>query len=82
MKEYVFNLKEVRNSKKITQVELAEITGLQQQAISRYESRIMTPQIDTAAKIAEALGVTIDELVIIREAKERVADRLKKLAKD
>jgi len=81
MKEYVFNLKAVRNSKKITQVELAELAGVHQQAISRYESGIKTPQIDTAAKIAEALGVTINELVIIREAKKNIAAQLNNLKK-
>ena len=81
MKEYVFNLKEVRLKKKLTQVELAEITGLKQQAISRYESGIKTPQIDTAARIAYSMGVTLDELVVIREAKKEIAEDLKKMLK-
>ncbi len=79
MKEVAFNLKEVRRKKNITQVELAEKLGIHQQTISRYESGGKVPQVDTAALIAEALGVTLDELVIIREAKKEVAKDLNKL---
>lgn len=81
MKKYSFNLKEVRKSKNITQVELEEKTGIPQQMISRYENGNNIPQLDTAAMIADALGVSLDELVSIREAHEQVGKKLIKLSK-
>ncbi len=74
-----FNLKSVRESKKLTQVDLAEKTGIHQQTISRYERGIVMPQVDSAKSIADALGVTVDELIIIKDAKESIAEDLKKL---
>lgn len=82
MRDIKFDLKQVRKSKGITQVELEEKTGISQQMISRYESGDHIPQIDTAVKIADALGVTLDELVVIREAKEQVATKLKTLSEE
>lgn len=79
MSNIKFNLKEVRTSKKITQVELEEKTGISQQMISRYESGEHYPQIDTAKVIADALGVTLDELVILKANHDRVGERLKVL---
>lgn len=79
MKEVVFKLKEVRNSKKMTQSELSEKSGIIQQNISLYEQGSQVPRIDTAAKLADALGVTLNELIQIREAHEQIAEKLNKL---
>ena len=81
MEEVKFALKEVRTSKGVTQVELSEKTGITQQNISLYENNVMLPKIDTAAKIAQALGVSLDELIIIREAHDHVGERFIKLSK-
>lgn len=50
---------EARESKGITQEELARITGLKQSAIARLESMKATPQIDTLFKILKPLGYTL-----------------------
>lgn len=50
---------EARESKGITQQELAQITGLKQSAIARLESMKATPQIDTLFKILKPLGYKI-----------------------
>lgn len=81
MKEVKFNLKEVRRKRKITQVELSDLSGVTQQNISEYELGIKTPKLDTAAKLADALGVTLDELVIIQDAKEQIATKYKNIIK-
>lgn len=81
MREVKFALREVRKHKGVTQVELAEKTGLLQQTISKYENGENLPLIDIAAKIADALGVTLDELVIIREAHDLVGEKFIKLSK-
>ena len=47
---------EARESKGITQHELAQMTGVKQSAIARLESMKSTPQIDTLFKILKPLG--------------------------
>ncbi|MDY0294747.1 MAG: helix-turn-helix transcriptional regulator [Acholeplasmataceae bacterium] len=77
-----FNLKKVRIEKGVTQVDLSEKSGITQQQISRYETGSRTPTIEAAALIASALGVTLDELVTIREVKQKVASKLIALTKE
>jgi DNA-binding XRE family transcriptional regulator len=50
---------EARESKGITQHELAKMTGVKQSAIARLESMKSTPQIDTLFKILKPLGYTL-----------------------
>ena len=50
---------EARESKGITQHELAQMTGVKQSAIARLESMKATPQIDTLFKILKPLGYTL-----------------------
>lgn len=50
---------EARETKGITQIELARMTGVKQSAIARLESMKATPQIDTLFKILKPLGYTL-----------------------
>lgn len=50
---------EERHSKGMTQRELAEAANLPQAAIGRFESKKVTPQLDTLIKVAEALHCDI-----------------------
>lgn len=79
MKEVKFNLRKVRSEKKVTQAELADKLDVSQQHISAYERGERIPGIDAAARIADALGVTLDELVIIQDAKEQIAVKYKNI---
>jgi transcriptional regulator with XRE-family HTH domain len=49
--------------RKITQKQLAELTGLTEAGISRYISGQRLPRIDILLKIADALGCTLDYLL-------------------
>lgn len=57
------SIKKVRESKKITQTKLAEITGHSRCVICKWETDKRTPLITAVIDIADALGVSIDELV-------------------
>lgn len=48
---------------KITQKQLAELTGLTEAGISRYISGQRLPRIDILLKIADALSCTLDYLL-------------------
>lgn len=53
----------LRKEKNITQTELSKIIGSSREIISKYEKDGVMPSIDTAKKIADAFGVTLDYLV-------------------
>ena len=50
---------EARESKGLSQKELADLSGLKQSAVARLESMRATPQIDTLFKILQPLGYTL-----------------------
>ena len=58
----VSNLKEIRKERHMTQGELAEATKLHRVTIAKYETGSVSPTLESAQKLAKALGVSIDEL--------------------
>ena len=50
---------EARESKGLSQKELADLAGLKQPAIARLETMKATPQIDTLFKVLQPLGFTL-----------------------
>ncbi len=55
-------IRQNRLNKKITQKELGEKAGIAEPTIRRYELGKLNPKFETLQKIADALGVGIDEL--------------------
>lgn len=53
-------IQKCRSDKKLTQEQLAEITGISQKHISRLERGIHAPHFDMIIKIAKALDVSTD----------------------
>jgi transcriptional regulator with XRE-family HTH domain len=72
-------LRKARESKGLTQSELAEKSGMKPSAISHFESGRRRPSFDNLKKLADALNVNIDFL-LDREPKSGVvgpnADKL------
>ena len=56
-------LAEVRNLRKMSQRQLAEAAGLSSGSVSAYEKGIKIPTVDSGAKLAAALGVSLDWLL-------------------
>ena len=50
-------------SKHLSQKELANLSGITEVSMSKYLSGERTPRIDVVVNIANALGVTTDELI-------------------
>jgi transcriptional regulator with XRE-family HTH domain len=63
----------LKKLKKMSQVELAEKTGISRDAISKYERGDVMPSIEYAKRIADVLGVSLDYLVSESD-KEEVLD--------
>lgn len=56
------NLKRIRGERKLSQTDLAEKIGADKGYISLLENGKKNPTLSTTEKIAQALGVTIDDL--------------------
>lgn len=61
-RSFATNLRRLRLARGLTGYRLAKITGLSEAAISRYESGQRTPGPAYRRVLADALGVTVDEL--------------------
>ncbi len=57
------NIKNARKAAGITQKELAEVLGVYQKDISRWENGERTPSIETFANICKALKTSADTLL-------------------
>jgi transcriptional regulator with XRE-family HTH domain len=64
----------LRKQKNISQVELAEKTGISRDGISKYERGDIVPSVEYAKRIADTLGVSLDYLVS-EDAKEDALDK-------
>jgi len=68
-----------RKQKKIRQADLGKLVGTSGDIIGKYERGENTPSIEVAAKIAEALDVTLDYLVKDSEYEQIDKETLKRL---
>lgn len=56
------NIRAIRKARKLTQRQLANACGIHRVTLSCIERGVYTPTLETAAKLAAALGCTLDEL--------------------
>jgi len=57
------NIKLLRKQKGLTQVQLAEMVGCSQTMITTCENNRKKPSVSTLAQLADALGVSIDQVI-------------------
>ncbi len=84
-------LADLRKSKGLTQIQLAERLNTSQQMVDYYERRAANPTAKTIQKISEALDVSISDLAVQKDDKknkpgpksklEKLTDRLSSLPK-
>jgi len=60
-------IKEYREENKMTQRDIAEILEVEPGTISKYESGIIEPNIESLKKLAETFNITVDELINDKE---------------
>lgn len=65
----------IRKEKQITQAELAKRLHVTDKAVSRWEQGVGYPDINTLEPLADALGVTLTELMKCSRDKERALTR-------
>lgn len=87
----VFLLKEVADSKHISQNDIAAITGMKQSAVSRFFSLKFKPTLDTFLQVAKAVKVnfffedqesTTDLNLAFEKAMEALGRRADRLSKN
>ena len=54
---------ELRKAKGMTQLELANFLGVTDKAVSKWERDLSCPDVNTLPKLAQILGVSVDELL-------------------
>jgi len=62
-------IRQLRNRAGITQAQLAERVDISPEFMSRLERGLKAPSLDSADKIAHALGITLSELFDFQEAR-------------
>ena len=56
----------LRKEKGMTQLDLAQQLGVTDKAVSKWERDLSCPDVNSLPKLAEVLGVTVDELMQIK----------------
>lgn len=56
-------LKSLRKQRKLTQQDCADILGMTRQGYAKIERRVTELSVTNAKKLAEAFGVTLEEVV-------------------
>jgi len=62
MANFAQRLKELRTARRLTQTRLAELLAVSLRVYSRGETGGVTPHFDTIVRLADTLGVSLDEL--------------------
>lgn len=60
----------LRKEKGMTQLELAELMGVTDKAVSKWERDLSCPDVSTLPKLAELFGVSVDELMQVKSGEK------------
>lgn len=67
----------LRKEKGMTQLELAEKMGVTDKAVSKWERDLSFPDVSSIPKLAEILGVSVDELMQVKATSKEDATKKK-----
>lgn len=74
-------IKELRTEKKMTQEQLAEILGVSNRSVSRWENGNNLPDIDLLIQLAKYFNVGMDELLEGESPAKKCQEVIKKVKK-
>ena len=57
----------LRKEHNMTQLQLAEKMGVTDKAVSKWERDLSCPDVDSLPRLAEIFGITVDEMLSMRE---------------
>lgn len=64
----IYKLREIRKARGMTQEALSQAAMINRVNIAKYESGKSAPSLKSVVKLAQALSVTVDELIDERKA--------------
>lgn len=64
-------LRQLRRDKGLTQNQLAQRAGVAQGSLSQWESGAVKPSLDSAKRLADALGISLDAMTAALIGQER-----------
>ena len=67
MNKFAERLKELREEKELSQVELAKAINISAACINRWEKNLRTPNADSIIALAKFFGVTTDYLLGLKD---------------
>ena len=70
---------ELRKQHGMTQLDLAEKMGVTDKAVSKWERDLSCPDINSLPKLAEILGVSVDELMQIKKEGEAPVSKVSQI---
>lgn len=62
----VMNIRPLRESRNMTQEELAKLLGVKPPAVSKWERGLAYPRMDNVARMAQIFGTTMDVVMGIK----------------
>ena len=69
------NLKKLRKKYNISQQQLADVVGVSQQSINKYENHNIEPDIETLKTMADFFNTSIDYIVGYKEKSEEITTK-------
>ena len=64
----------LRKEHNMTQLDLAQKMGVTDKAVSKWERDLAFPDVSTLPKLAEVLGVSVDELIQCKKNQEKATE--------
>ena len=65
----------IRKERGMTQLELAEKMGVTDKAVSKWERDLSCPDVSSIPQLAEILGVSVDELMQVKDITKETSSR-------
>jgi transcriptional regulator with XRE-family HTH domain len=79
-KKYDFTvIRKLRHEKSLTIEQFAKVCGLSYAPVSRIETNLIKPNLDTLDKIADGLGITTHHLIALAEKRDVEQDRAREV---
>lgn len=66
------NLRKLREEKKVTQKQLADVIGVSQQSINKYENHNIEPDLQTLMHLADYFNTSVDYLIGYSDLRHRI----------
>lgn len=67
------NLKKLREEAGVTQKQLADVIGVSQQSVNKYENHNIEPDIETLIRIADYFNTSVDFIIGHTDLRRRVS---------